>query len=373
MNHPAWIACWLFTCFTSALAAAQPLAQTDVFVSGRDGYHTYRIPAIAVTNQGTVLAFCEGRKTGHGDHGDIDLVLKRSSDGGETFGPMQLVYEEGGTAKVTIGNPTVLVDRQTGTIWLAFCRDNDHVLVTHSDDDGLTWAKPVDLTDTLKVDWWTWYATGPGHGIQLTRPPHEGRLIVPCNHTNAGKRQCWSHVFHSDDHGRTWQLGGSVPDDHTSEPEIVELVDGTLMMNTRNWPPRPAHRRAVSLSRDGGATWSKPYHDAALITPHCQGSIIRYTARPEYAKNRILFSNPASVEARERMTVRLSYDEGKTWPVARTLHEGPSAYSCLVILPEMTIGCLYEGGREHRREWLRLARFSLEWLTEGADKLPKGG
>ena len=370
MVHSAYKMGWLVVLLAAGAApAAEPFEEIDVFVSGRDGYHTYRIPAIAVTNRGTVLAFCEGRKTGAGDHGDIDLLLKRSTDAGRSFGPMQPVYEEGGTAKVTIGNPTVLVDRRTGTVWLAFCRDNDHVLVTRSDDDGLTWAEPTDLTDRLKVDGWEWYATGPGHGIQLTRPPHEGRLIVPCDHTDPGKKRCWSHVFYSDDHGRSWQLGGSVPDDHTSECEIVELVEGTLLMNARNWPPRPAHRRAVSLSKDGGATWSEPYHDPALITPHCQGSILRYTAQPEYARNRILFSNPASTEARERMTVRLSYDEGKTWAVSKLVHAGPSAYSCLVVLPDVTIGCLYEGGEAHRREWLRLARFTLDWLTDGADKL----
>ncbi|MHC4402714.1 MAG: sialidase family protein [Planctomycetota bacterium] len=359
----AWLA--------AAPVHAEAFQQVDVFLSGQEGYHTYRIPAIAVTGEGTVLAFCEGRKTSASDHGDVDVVLRRSTDGGKTFGPMHLVHEEGGDEKVTIGNPTVVVDRHTGTIWLALCRDNDRVLITRSDDDGQTWARPTDWTGRLKVDWWTWYATGPGHGTQLTKPPHRGRLMIPCNHTNAGKRQCWSHVFFSDDHGATWQLGGNVPDDHTSEPEIVQLVDGTLMMNTRNWPPREAHRRAVSLSSDGGLTWSRPYHDPALITPHCQGSIIRYTAEPEHAKNRILFSNPASTEAREKMTVRLSYDEGKTWSVARLVHAGPAAYSCLVVLPDMTIGCLYEGGQSHRREWIRLARFTLGWLTHGADTLPK--
>ena len=355
----------------ASVAVAADFEQIDVYVSGQDGYHTFRIPSIVVTNSGTLLAFCEGRKTSQSDHGDVDLVLKRSTDGGRMWGPMQLIYEDGGSAKITIGNPTVVVDRQTGTVWLAFCRDNDRVFVTHSDDDGATWAKPREITKDVKIDWWTWYATGPGHGTQLTRPPYKGRLMIPSNHTNAGKKQCWSHVFFSDDHGRSWQLGGNVPDDHTSEPEIVELVDGTLMMNTRNWPPREAHRRAVSLSTDGGKTWTEPYHDQTLITPHCQGSIIRYTAPPEYDKTRILFSNPASTRNREKMTVRLSYDEGKTWAVSKQIHAGPSAYSCLVVLPDMTIGCLYEGGQTHRREWIRLARFSLEWLTDGADKLSK--
>ncbi len=360
MTAVAWIA------MAAVSWSAEP-EQIDVFVSGTDGYHTYRIPAIEVTNRGTVLAICEGRKTSLSDHGDIDLLVKRSTNAGKDWSAQQVIYEEGGTEKVTIGNPTIVVDRKTGTIWLAFCRNNDDVLITHSDDDGKSWAKPRDLTDRLKHDDWQWYATGPGHGIQLTGAPHAGRMIIPCNHSDIGKRRCWSHVFYSDDHGKTWMLGGTVPDDHTSEPEVVELVDGTLMMNTRNWPPREAHRRAVSLSRDGGLTWSKTHHDPALITPHCQGSILRYPALPGDEKSRILFSNPADTQARVKMTVRLSYDEGKTWPVARLLHGEQSSYSCLVMLPDGAIGCFYEGGREHRREWIRLTRFTLDWLTEESE------
>ena len=338
--------------------------QIDVFVSGEGGYHTYRIPAIVVSTKGTVLAFCEGRKTSRRDHGNIDLLLRRSTDGGKTFGPVQLVYEEGGDEEITCGNPTVLVDRETGTVWLAFCRNNDRVLMTHSDDDGASWSDPVDLTTTLKESSWTWYATGPGQGLQLERGPHRGRLIVPCNHTDRGKKHCWSHVIYSDDHGKTWKLGGSLPDDHTSEPELVELVDGTLMMNTRNWPPREAHRRAVSTSTDGGASWSETVHDPALITPHCQGSIRRLTAQPDYKKNRILFANPGSTKKRERLTIRISYDEAKTWSASKLVHPGGSAYSCLVVLPDTSIGCLYEKD-DYRR--LTLGRFTLEELTDGAD------
>ena len=364
------------TCLLACLATARgdegPGAspeKIDVFVSGTGGYHTYRIPALVLTNRGTLLAFCEGRKTGRGDHGDIDLLLRRSRDGGRTWGPTQLVYEEGGTARITCGNPCAVVDRTTGAVLLTFCRDNDRVLVTQSDDDGRTWNKPADLTSACKRADWQWYATGPGHGIQLRRGPHKGRLIVPCNHSDIGKKRCWSHVIYSDDHGKTWKLGGTVPDPQTSEAEVGELTDGTLLMNIRNWPPTPAHRRAVSLSTDGGLTWSRPYHDQALVTPHCQGSIVRYTAQPRFARNRILFSNPASTKDRMRMTVRLSYDEGKTWLAGKLIHPGPSAYSCLAVLPDTSVVCLYEGGRRHRREGLTLARFTLEWLTDGADRL----
>ena len=148
-----------------------PVQQVDVFQSGTEGYRTYRIPAVVLSNKGTVLAFCEGRKTSSSDAGDIDLMLRRSTDGGRTWQPMQLVYEEGGTAKITIGNPCPVVERTTGTIWLPFCRNNDRVFITKSTDDGLTWNKPIEITRQVKKPEWRWYATGPGHGIQLAERP----------------------------------------------------------------------------------------------------------------------------------------------------------------------------------------------------------
>ena len=137
-------------------------SQADLFVSGKDGYHTYRIPALIVTRQGSLLAFCEGRKNNRRDHGDIDLLVKRSTDGGRTWSDQQIVYEEGGTEEITIGNACPVVDRETGTIWLPFCRDNRDVLVTKSIDDGVSWSEPVDITADVKNPEWSWVATGPG-------------------------------------------------------------------------------------------------------------------------------------------------------------------------------------------------------------------
>ena len=357
-----------------AAADADGPSQADVFVAGRDGYHTFRIPSLLATPRGTLLAFCEGRRHGRGDSGDIDLVLRRSTDGGATWGPLQVVVDAGPD---TAGNPCPVVDRDTGTIWLLSTRNLGRdtqreilagtgkgtrtVWVMKSTDDGVSWSEPVEITAGIKPPDWTWYATGPGVAIQLK----SGRLLVPCDHYLAGTRAARSHVIFSDDHGATWQLGGVVGGG-VNECQVAERADGSLLLNMRNLPPRPGEGRAIATSRDGGLTWSDPVRDPALVEPGCQASLIRYPGRPGH-EDRLLFSNPASTR-RERMTVRLSDDGGKTWPVARVLHAGPAAYSCLAALPDGRIGCLYERGEEHPYERITLARFDPAWLTGGGDR-----
>lgn len=349
----------------------------DVFVAGSGGYHTFRIPALLVTSKGTLLAFCEGRKTSRNDHGDVDLVLRRSVDGGRTWAPLELVYEEGRTAQVTIGNPCPVVDRDTGAIWLPFCRNNSDVLLTWSSDDGKTWAQPRDITADVKLGSWGWYATGPGVGIQLRQGPSAGRLVIPCDHREEGDGGLVSksHVFYSDDHGRTWKLGGSTAA-HTNECQVVELSDGRLRLDMRNHREREGKlegqggARAVAWSRDGGKTWSEVALDEALVEPVCQASFIRYSDQGHPDRSRILFANPASRNRRVDLTVRLSYDEGSTWAVERLLQPGPAAYSSLAVLPDQAIGCLFENGSESAYEKISFARFTLEWMTKGNDRTP---
>jgi len=333
-------------------------AQTELFISGQEGYHTFRIPALVVTLQGTVLAFCEGRKHSSSDAGDIDLVLKRSPDGGRTWGPLQMVWDDG---ENTIGNPCPVVDRETGTVWLAFCWNNDRVFVTKSSDEGKSWSTPREITAAVKPADWTWYATGPGHGLQL----RSGRLLIPCDHRLAGGGEVmYSHVFYSDDHGATWQRGGSLGE-NTDECMAVETEDGSVYLNMRSYHGK--NRRAYAWSGDGGETWSEVQLDEALIEPVCQASLIRFTDPEHPGRNCVLFANPASTQ-RERLTVRRSYDEGRTWTAGRVLYEGPSAYSDLGVLPDGTIGCLYERGVEHPYEKITWARFDLEWLTQGEEE-----
>jgi sialidase-1 len=344
--------------------AADGLTETTVFTAGEGGYHTYRIPALIVTKGGTLLAMCEGRKTGRGDHGDLDLVQKRSTDGGKTWGPLELIYEEGGTAKVTIGNPCPIVDQATGVLWLPYTRDNDQVFMMSSSDDGKTWSKPREITADVKQKDWSWYATGPGNGIQLTRGKYAGRLVIPCDHRVGGvakdDKSNWdsagrSHVIYSDDRGATWKLGGAAGFG-TNECAVVERTDGSLLLNSRSYRGKAC--RAISVSTDGGATWQPTQDEPALVESVCQASMIRG------AGDALLFCNPATPRGRHHLTVRLSLDDGKTWPHSRLLCEGSSAYSSLALLPSGEIGVLYE--RDDYKT-LTLARFSQDWIKAGTD------
>jgi len=328
--------------------------QVDVFRQGTNGYHTYRIPAVVVSKKGTVLAFCEGRKNSAADDGDIDLLLVRSFDGGRTWGEVQLIHDAG---PHTAGNPAPVVDEVTGEIILPFCINNSTVWVTKSADDGATWTEPREITRDVKMPAWTWYATGPCHGIQL----RSGRLLIPCDHNGA------AHVIYSDDHGETWKLGGSVSGG-TNESVAVETVDGRVYINCRNTRQNGRTHRAYAWSDNGGLTFGPTAWADELIEPICQASAVRYTTVESHGKNRVLFSNPAS-QRRERLTVRISYDECRSWNAGRVVHYGPAAYSDLCVLPDGMIGCFYERGQYGPYERLTFARFNLEWLTNGEDHL----
>lgn len=342
----------------AAACFGHDLSQVEVFESGKDGYHTYRIPALIATRKGTLLAFCEGRRNGRGDSGDIDLLLKRSEDGGSTWPAPQVVADFGGD---TIGNPAPVVDRKTGIVWLLLTRNNgaEHlkeiiagkstgtrtVWVTHSKDDGRTWATPVEITRDVKRSDWTWYATGPGNGIQTRK----GRMVIPCDHYAAGTLERHSHVIFSDDHGASWKLGG-VAEDKTNESAVAELSDGRLLLNMRSLHEK--NRRAVARSSDGGITWSGVTLDEGLIEPVCQASLISAGGR------KLVFSNPASTK-RENMTVRVSRDDGASWAASRVIHAGPSAYSSLAIIGRGMVGLLYERGETQPYERITLARLPL--------------
>ncbi len=358
----------LLICNLPALAADAPEI-VPVWRAGEDGYHTYRIPAVIAAPNGDLLAFCEGRRNNSRDHGDLDLLQKRSTDGGRTWSEQSVVYEEGGDAEVTIGNPCPVVDQTTGTIWMPFTRDNDDVFVTHSDDSGQTWSEPVNITASVKQPEWGWYATGPGVGIQLQSAPHAGRLVIPCDHRSP-EYDCGSHVIFSDDHGATWQLSSNVVQPGANECQVVELADGKLMLNARMQEARVTGERGVSFSDDGGETWSNLSQASGLADPVVQASLITVTTAD--GERCLLFSNPDVPQdvgrgPRRDLSVQLSRDEGQSWIDKRSLHSGPAAYSCLVQLPDGTIGCLYEAGERNAYETISFARFPLQWIQAEAD------
>ncbi|MDY7110429.1 MAG: exo-alpha-sialidase [Planctomycetota bacterium] len=348
--------------------------ELDLFTSGEENAHTYRIPSLLVTKEGTLLAFCEARRGGQRDTGNIDLIVKRSTDGGRTWSQPQVIFDDGPN---TCGNPCAVLEEKTGFIWLLMTHnlgtDSEReiidqtaegtrtVWITHSRDDGLTWAAPANITDRVKQPDWTWYATGPGVGIQLRRFPHTGRLVIPCDHIEAGTKKYYSHVIYSDNHGRTWSLGGSSPTDQVNECQVIELTDGRLMLNMRNYD-RNRKYRAVCVSDNGGRSWSPYRLGDPLMEPICQASLIRYTPADAPGRPMVLFSNPADTEKRVNMTVRLSYDDGLTWPVSRCIYEGSSAYSCLAVFPDGRIGLLSERDNYGR---ITFSSFTLDWLTDG--------
>ncbi len=339
-------------------SAADSADDVVVFQSGKDGYHTYRIPALVVTPGGALLAICEGRKTSRADHGDVDLVQRRSTDGGRTWGPLTRIHEEGGDAPITIGNPCPVVDRETGVLWLPFTRDNNDVFVISSRDDGKTWSEPRRITADVKDDDWTWYATGPGNGIQPARGKYRGRLVIPCDHRvreiSDRRQSTRSHIIYSDDHGRTWHRGGAT-DFRMNECAVIERENGDLLLNMRSNRGRGC--RAVAVSDDGGVTWSECRDATELIEPVCQASMIRINFAQGDKRGRLAFCNPASSTARKQLTLRLSYDDGESWPRSKLLHAGSAAYCSLALLPSEThLGVLYE-----RRDYgeIALARVAL--------------
>jgi sialidase-1 len=350
------------------------ISKMPLFISGEGEYHTYRIPALAVTAKGTILAFAEARKFSRKDAGDIDIVLKRSFDDGETWSDMTVIADDGAN---TIGNPCPVVDMETGKICLLLCRNLEHgdehailagkaprdVFVMSSSDDGETWTEPLDITSSVKLPNWTWYATGPCHGIQL----QSGRMLIPCNHADLDSVEQKSgpyraHIIYSDDKGDTWQIGG-MAEPQTNECVLAELESGAVYWNMRSYHGR--NRRAVAWSVDEGMTWSPTTLDEQLVEPICQASALSVPATDKRGEI-VLFSNPASLK-RIRMTLKSSADGCRTWKEEIVLHEGPSAYSDLCRAADETIGCLYECGEDGPYERIDFARMDLAVTPRAAE------
>jgi len=363
-----------------ARAQAPHVHRTDVFVAGQDGITEYRIPVLLTSTKGTLLAFCDARVKKPGDPPNyIKLVMKRSTDGGATWGTLRTLVDPG-EGQGAVADSCGLVDRQTGIIWVFsdYCPEGvgggnarpglTGATVSYkaikSDDDGLTWSVPIDFTPMVKKPGWCAGSFGPGKGIQM----RSGRLVFPRYYTDTSGRAepsaeppAVSFVVFSDDHGKTWQIGGETETHgNTNECQVVEAADGSLVLNMRGITG--THRK-IARSTDGGQTWGQVVEDRALIEPRCQGSV-EYLVGTDGHQGHLLFSNPASTR-RENLTIRLSDDDGRTWPVARQVYAGPAAYSCLSALPDGTAGCLYECGKANPHEKISFVKFNVAWLTQG--------
>ena len=346
-----------------------------VFQAGTEGYRTYRIPAVIKAPNGHLLAFAEARF--RGDHDNVDLVMKKSTDNGNTWGNLVSIWGHQFSDGKTFGNPCPVVDENTGTIWLPFCEDNYDVWIAKSTDNGDNWTTPEKISDQVKNPNWAWGPrptnadeerviwTGPGIGIQIKQGGCAGRLVIPCHFQPfpqgqpAGVENNRMWVFYSDDHGQNWnypplsELG--------NESQVVELSNQDLMLNGRNQKRLGGEpiRRLTATSSNCGVNFTDSIVDDELIEPVVQASILRYSFGSGDS-NVILFSNPASA-TRDRLTVRISNDDGYSWSISRLVREGPSAYSCLVRQADDNIGLLYETNN-HRD--LTYARFNLEWVKQ---------
>lgn len=368
--------CSILLMLLSISLQAQENLTTDVFQKGQDGYACFRIPAIVRSKAGTLLAFAEARRNSCSDTGNIDLVVKRSEDGGKTWSKAITVWDDGDNV---CGNPAPIVDQETGRIILVTCwnlgedhekeiidgksKDSRRIYVLSSDNDGISWSAPKEITSSVKHPDWTWYATGPCHGIQLQSKKYKGRLVVSANHMVAGTKTYHSQLIYSDDKGETWKLGGIVSKHGGNESSVVELENGDLMLNMRNYNREESKSRSYVISEDGGETVSEMQYLPELIEPICQGSTLNYMKSGKISNN-ILFSNPASTDKREKMTIKLSQNNGTTWPYAFLVYPGPAAYSDLVNLPDGYIGLLYEYGTNNAYEKIGFTSISFETLKK---------
>jgi sialidase-1 len=354
----------------SCAIAAPVLTQTDVFVSGQAGYHTFRIPAVEAAPDGSLIAFAEARKYNADDPGfgkqEIDLVFKRSTNNGATWSPMKLLEHAG--EYWSAANAATLVDRSNGRLWVFYLRsrpgcstetsrpgtDDMQTIARWSDDNGRSWSDPKDLTAVgrdLNDKSWRASVPGPGGAIQTRK----GRLIVPM-----WKTPFANFAVFSDDHGRTWQRSQMVPGKQGGdENQIVELTEGRLLMDCRQ--NSGSHRWLVE-STDGGQTWSER-RDGVSVTP-VMCAIERFTLKAAGEDHdRIVWTGPRGPD-RRRLVIRWSDDEGKTFANERLISDDYAAYSDLTILKDKTVGVLWEHGVEHGYQFITFTRLNREWLEQ---------
>lgn len=352
----------------------------DVFLSGDGLYPIYRIPAMITTEAGTLLAFAEGRQSKN-DHSHNDIVQRRSTDQGFTWGPVIVIVEEGDD---TLSDPLPVQITQgpkAGRILFFYTRfpngchhncvepgydgpKNSRNYMLSSDDEGVTWQGPFEVTREFKPETVNYVSGGPGFAIEKRHAPNVRRLVLPFRAGNPTK----VFAIFSDDGGETWKRGQYADDSQiegrSNEVQIVELPDGSLYLNARS--ANGTKHRKVARSYDGGENWTPLINDPALVEPQVMASVLQFSDSADGDIARLLYSGPNNRIERIFGEVKLSYDDGETWPVNKIVWPGIFAYSVLTRIDCGTVGLLFED-----RIWyhqLTLARFSIEWLTNGADR-----
>ncbi len=345
-------------CFLVPVSAQSPISFAQVYKAGESGYACFRIPAIVRSPSGRLLAFAEGRVKGCGDFGDVDIVLKTSSNGGKSWSEMSIVATYGGLQS---GNPTPVYDLldpafPKGRLLLFYNTGNNsehevrlgngrrEVWFIASEDEGTTWSSPTNITDMVHrplpdpADWRS-YANAPGHGTQLS----SGRIFIPANHS-AGPPQdgfldYQAHAFYSDDHCATFKLTPSIVYAGSNESTAAPLPGGGVLMSIRDQSGK-AGSRLMAISRTGGEHWDSTWVSNALPDPVCQGSLLVFHQKD--GSPILLHSNPNNMKERCCLTVKTSHDQGKSWEVLREVYAGAAAYSDLVLVDQERIGVLFE-------------------------------
>jgi sialidase-1 len=359
----------------AACVGAQPSESTTVFKAKETSAHpSIRIPALLHTAKGTLIAVAEGRDAPT-DQASNDLIVRLSTNGGKTWTKSDIALELG---KDCINNPCLVQDAKSGKVFLFYQvfpagmkefggltpgpSGPTKIAYITSDNEGRSWSKPVDVTTALKPEIATTTASGPGIGIQLTKGPKAGRLIIPFN-SQGPKGTFVNWVAYSDDAGRTWKRGSDVPQVgmQLNEVQVSETADGGIYLNSRQW--RGSGGRKASWSSDGGETWSPAIEDKSLPEPVCQGSLISFEDKGRHVT---LFLNPEGEPAgkgRKRGVLRMSLDGGKTWAKSRVIVPGAFAYSSIARLKDGRIAVLYEPAGHSEIKFLTV---DLAWLEGGS-------